>query len=211
MSYERELAMLAERTHDVNKKTRQANLQRRHTVTEIYGQEYSSQGDANTPATVYLPVSKDLVYHEVMEIQIRISDFSIPFSNESSAGLMTDEVSLTYDEQTKQISPNPHKHTISGGIGSFPTSSNKFRIEIQGIDITGAIKEKYNGNWIDGNGIFPKSDDGLAHYNLLEILPYLHSWQQNVLLSSGLKEIKIYGNGLFRATVVEFFKFSHRN
>ena len=84
-------------------------------------------------------------------------------------------------------------------------------MEISGVDITDAIKLEYPSNWIDGNGVFPKSDDGLLHYNLLGILPHLQPWQQNVILSSGLKEIKIYGNGVFKATVAEFFKFSHRN
>ncbi|MGH2152897.1 hypothetical protein ACQ1Z6_15380, partial [Enterococcus faecalis] len=66
------------------------------------------------------------------------------------------------------------------------------------MDITDAIELEYPSNWIDGNGVFPISDDGLLHYNLLGILPHLQPCQQNVILSSGIKEIKIYGNGVFK-------------
>lgn len=78
MNYDDALIKVAERTQNNRKQNRQDTMQRRHQVTEIYGQEYTAQGDSNTPAIVYLPVSKDLVYHEVMELQIRISGFEMP-------------------------------------------------------------------------------------------------------------------------------------
>ena len=69
MNYDDALIKVAERTQNNRKQNRQDTMQRRHQVTEIYGQEYTAQGDSNTPAIVYLPVSKDLVYHEVMELK----------------------------------------------------------------------------------------------------------------------------------------------
>ena len=74
MNYDDALIKVAERTQNNRKQNRQDTMQRRHQVTEIYGQEYTAQGDSNTPAIVYLPVSKDLVYHEVMELQIVFLD-----------------------------------------------------------------------------------------------------------------------------------------
>ena len=229
MNYDDALIKVAERTQNNRKQNRQDTMQRRHQVTEIYGQEYTAQGDSNTPAIVYLPVSKDLVYHEVMELQIRISGFEMPVkggeTTNASLKLTNTRLeigstnippnnhshSLSPNPHTHELNPNLHSHSLSAGIQTFPSTATEFRLEISGVDITDAIKLEYPSNWIDGNGVFPKSDDGLLHYNLLGILPHLQPWQQNVILSSGLKEIKIYGNGVFKATVAEFFKFSHRN
>ena len=60
MNYDDALIKVAERTQNNRKQNRQDTMQRRHQVTEIYGQEYTAQGDSNTPAIVYLPVVRTL-------------------------------------------------------------------------------------------------------------------------------------------------------
>ena len=48
MNYDDALIKVAERTQNNRKQNRQDTMQRRHQVTEIYGQEYTAQGDSNT-------------------------------------------------------------------------------------------------------------------------------------------------------------------
>lgn len=82
------LVRVAERTVE-NTQVIQENLrQRRNQVTDLYGVEFTRQGDGNNPASFYISISPDLVYLERFEFKLIIQPFL------STAGSSTGATSL---------------------------------------------------------------------------------------------------------------------
>lgn len=208
---------LAERSNDRKQEAKQDQLQRRNQVVDIYGMEFTRQGDSSHPATFYISVSPDLVYYERFEFKIIIQPFAMPIAGNGATGSANVEVNDTsLTTNGSSVSPNPHKHTtqphnhsLDAGVSLFTSNVSDFEIWIEGIDITPVLKSQFAGKWIEGEGIFPSSD--LSNYDILDAVGYLHPWQKGVILQPGYKKIELKGKGAFNATLVNYLKYSHVN
>ena len=80
MTYEQAIIRLAERLADRREESKRIQLQRRNQVVDVYGMEYTRQGDGDRPATFYLYISPDLIYFERFEFKIIIEGFRTPIA-----------------------------------------------------------------------------------------------------------------------------------
>ncbi|MGM0175679.1 hypothetical protein [Enterococcus sp. DIV0800] len=219
MNIDKALGILAESAHHRKLESQQNQLQRRNQVTDLFGVEHQAQGDAQTPATFYVSISPDLIYYERFEFKLIISKFAMPLAGNGSTG----KTAVTIDKSNlsisgSAISPNPHSHTsqehnhsLPPGISLFTPSITNFRIKMDGIDLTEAFKQQ-SSDWITGEGIFPKSSDPFATFDVLKAMEHLYTWQQGVILAPGYKKVELINDGgPFNATLVNYLKYSHVN
>lgn len=75
MTIDEALNRIAERAYDNKQDIRQQNVLRRNQVVDLYGVEYTRQGDGNNPASFYISISPDLVYLERFEFKLIIQPF----------------------------------------------------------------------------------------------------------------------------------------
>lgn len=230
-SIESVINVLAERVSDRTHDDRRDQLQRRNQVVDIYGAEFQRQGDAGSPADFYISISPDLVFIERFEFKIIIQPFAMPVGNSGStgfAGVTINPTTLTIEngiirnpagditQIDSTITPNPHTHTTQGhnhplaaGITQFTSNVDNFRIEVAGIDLTSYLQAQHPTGWVTGEGIFPSN--GLVNFDLIDINGYLPPWQQGILMQSGYKNVRLYADGAFNATIVLYLKLSHCN
>ena len=219
MTYDRALNQLAERVGDRTTESRQNQFQRRNQVVDIYGMEFTRQGDTNHPASFYISVSPDLIYYERFEFKIIIQPFVMPIGGSGATGstsVQLNDTSLSVNQAQNAISPNPHSHTtvphnhsLDAGVSLFSSSVSDFQIWIEGINLTPYFQAQYEGSWIDGEGVFPSA--GLSNYDLLQVVGYLPAWQRGLILTPGYKKVELKGQGVFNATLVNYLKYSHVN
>lgn len=195
------LNIISENVYNLKKKQRRANLQRRNGNVDIYGYEFYRQGDVDAPAEFGISVSQDLVYFERFEFKLIIQPF---LSSVSGAGMSPVDLQIENDE----ITPNPHTHTLTSGIASSSSATSGYRIEIEGIDLTAYFMAQFDGEWITGEGIYPRDD--LSNYDVLKACGYLSEDDRHKILSAGYKKIRIYADAPFNVTLVNYLKYSHR-
>lgn len=195
------LNIISENVYNLKKKQRRANLQRRNGNVDIYGYEFYRQGDVDAPAEFGISVSQDLVYFERFEFKLIIQPF---LSSVSGAGMSPVDLQIENDE----ITPNPHTHTLTSGIASSSSAISGYRIEIEGIDLTAYFMAQFDGEWITGEGIYPRDD--LSNYDVLKACGYLSEEDRHKILSAGYKKIRIYADAPFNVTLVNYLKYSHR-
>lgn len=179
---EQYLNMLSERISDNTRQLKRGVHQRRNGMEDLYGIEFTHNGDASHPATFYISISPDLVYYERFDFKfiigayessvagvtldgtgVEIGETSLSVSGGSSSEII-DGTSTLDDGGSGSITPNPHTHSLSGGsiaggasygIKQISTSSADWRVEIHGVDITDYLIEQHDGAWITGQGIYP--------------------------------------------------------
>lgn len=211
----RTVERVAANTQDI----RQKNKQRRNQVTDIYGVEYTRQGDANTPAVFYIPVSPASAYLERFSFKLIIQPFA------SSVGSGTESATVTVNNrnlsiENDNITPNPHNHTtqshthnLVSGLSLTHTTSSNFRVAIEGMDITPYLMAQY-GEWIDGEGVFPSLEID-EDYDILEVASdFMAEGREDdvdKLVRSGYKPVTITSDGPFQVTMVVWIRFSHVN
>lgn len=195
------LNIISENVYNLKKKQRRANLQRRNGNVDIYGYEFYRQGDVDAPAEFGISVSQDLVYFERFEFKLIVQPF---LSSVSGAGMSPVDLQIENDE----ITPNPHTHTLTSGIASSSSATGGYRIEIEGIDLTAYFMAQFDGEWITGEGIYPRDD--LSNYDVLKACGYLSEEDRHKILSAGYKKIRIYADAPFNVTLVNYLKYSHR-
>lgn len=150
---ERVAARTVKNTQDIKQK----NKQRRYSVVDMYGVEYTRQGDGGAPARFYISISPDMVYLHRFEFKLIIQPFvSTVTGATQSAVVNVDETSLAVTNGN--ITPNPHSHTtqphshnVVNGISMTHTTANDFRVSIEGVDITPFLAAQYN-SWISRDG-----------------------------------------------------------
>lgn len=197
MTYDQFLNRLAERTYDNTRQLKRAIEQRRNGMEDLYGVEFTHNGDASHPATFYVSVSPDLVYYERFALKFVIEPFNSSVAGVSGSGSMTvGETLLTFNgsgsgssvidgtstlddgSMSGSLTPNPHTHEVSGSIGGLSygikkisTASTVWHVAIDGIDITDYLIEQHDGEWIHGEGIYPTNrlTDREDFYDILDV------------------------------------------
>lgn len=221
------LGYLADRSNYNTQIVRQDQLQRRNQVVDLYGVEFTRQGDAQTPARFYISISQDMQYLERFEFKLAIQPFAMSVGNNGSTAntsltasttvagtsLTTNGTTINPNPHTHTasttISPNSHNHALNAGITLTQSTASNFRVYIEDIEITSYLQQQYP-NWISGEGVYPngKSND---KYDILGVVGLLYPWQRGVITSPGFKEITISANNVFSASLTLYLKLPHMN
>lgn len=239
LTYDEVLNRLAERTNDNTRQLRRAVQQRRNGMEDLYGVEFHHNG-ANT-AQFYVSVSPDLVYYERFAFKFVIEPFESSVTGVGGGGSMSiGETSLSVsgsgsshvisgtstldDSFTGSVTPNPHTHSASGSVGGLTygikqisTESTEWSVSIAGIDITEYLIEQHDGDWIDGEGIYPtnRTDTMEDFYDILDVACMLEaegrSEDRQKLLDPGFKKVEISSDAPFSVTAYLYLKYSHLN
>lgn len=223
-TFDEAVGVIAENTFVNKQNIEQKDFQRRHNFVDLYGVEYTRQGDGGAPATFYISISTDMVYLERFEFKLIVQPF---VSTVSSNGIQSATVavnsrslSANYNYGSVTISPNPHTHTtqphthnVVSGVSMTHTTANDFTVSIEGVDITAYLMAQY-GSWIEGEGVYPNIAIG-QDYDILEVASDLIAEGRNEdadkLTSSGYKKVEISSDTPFQVTLVNYLKYSHMN
>lgn len=223
-TFDEAVGVIAENTFVNKQNIEQKDFQRRHNFVDLYGVEYTRQGDGGAPATFYISISTDMVYLERFEFKLIVQPF---VSTVSSNGIQSATVtvnsrslSANYNYGSVTISPNPHNHTtqphthnVVSGVSMTHTTASDFRVSIEGVDITAYLMAQY-GSWISGEGVYPSIDIG-KDYDILEVASDLVAQGRmddaDKLTSSGYKRVEISSDSPFQVTLVNYLKYSHMN
>ena len=232
VSLDQYLNALSERTVENSYQLRREKHQRRNGMEDLYGICFSANGDANNPATFYISLSPDYVYLERFAFKFVIKPFTSSVAGASSGTLTIGntmlEAEATQDAQsgdiTVGITPNPHTHTLSGSIGGIDygvtkrgTSSTNWRIVIDGIDITPYLIAQHDGEWINGEGIYPTNrlDRRIDFYDILEVCDVLTAEgrisDREKILASTFKPVQIVSDAPFGVDAYLYIKNSNLN
>lgn len=232
ITLDRYLNALSEKTLDNTRQLRRDTHQRRNGMEDLYGVCFSANGDANNPATFYISLSPDYVYLERFAFKFVIKPFVSSVAGASSGTLTINstmlEAEAVQDPQTSDINvsirPNPHTHTVSGSIGGIDygvtkkgTSSTDWRVVIDGIDITPYLIAQHDGEWINGEGIYPTNrlDRRIDFYDILEVCDVLtdegKETEREKILASTFKPIQIFSDAPFGVDAYLYMKLSHVN
>lgn len=219
ITYAEALEKIAARAHKNTQDIQRKNKQRRHNVVDLYGVEYTRQGDGGSPAQFYISISPDMVYLERFEFKLIVQPFvSTVQSGTQSATVKVNDTSLSISNNS--ISPNPHGHTaephthnVVAGVTKVSTTASDFRVKIEGIDVTPYLAAQYD-KWIDGEGVYPSIHIG-KDYDILEVASDLVSEGRKAdadkLVHPGYKLIEISSGSPFQVTLVNYLKYSHLN
>lgn len=231
-TYEDAINRLAERTNENRQELRKSKFQRRTEFTDLYGVPFTAQGDADNPATFYISISPDLIYFLRFQFKLSIepmvstvSGSSVSIDSVGSTSL-SDSADIDIEEKSTigitddGISPNPHSHSASGsgsigyGIHFIHTTSDDFTIKIHGVDITNYLIEQQDGDWIDGEGIYPtnRNDDETDFYDLLDVATVMYAEgnesDAEKLLKAEFKKVEITSDAPFQATMYLYMKYT---
>lgn len=235
-TYAEEVQRIAERTADNKQAIAQMNKQRRNSVVDMFGVPFTSYGDANNPATVYLSVSPDLIQYSRFQLKISIEPFrstagSVSISNTSLSASGTSEGSIAsntdhqglvelevdVESTSSAITPNPHGHTatVTGGVSTIHTTANDFHLLIDNVDITPYLQAQHGGDWISGEGIYPTNtiEDIIDFYDILDVAGLLYAEgemeKHKKLLEPGFKPITLTSSQPFQATIYLYVKYNY--
>lgn len=232
MTYDEYLNRLSERVVDNSRQLKRDVHQRRNGMEDLYGVCFTSNGDANNPATFYVSLSPDYVYLERFAFKFVIKPFSSSVAGASGGALTINDTLLTptatQDPSTGNISvgitPNPHTHTVSGSIGSLNygttkinTTSTNWHVRIAGIDITPYLIAQHDGEWINGQGVFPNNRlaDIEDFYDILEVCDALtdegRESERELILASTFKPVEIISDAPFAVDAYLYVKYPNLN
>lgn len=223
---EEAIEYLSQRTYNNTRDRLQKNRQRRNIPVDLYGVEYTRMGDQGTPATFYISISPDMVYLERFEFKLIVSPFLSTVgsgTSEVTVGINSSMEAVRLNLNNNQITPNPHSHTLevnaqphthtlTSGITPAQVTARNFFISVAGIDITAYLAAQ--GQWIDGEGIFPSVKIG-EDFDILEVASAMMAEgkedEAKALVAPGYKEVAVSADGPFQVTLVNYLKYSHLN
>lgn len=223
MSLDDVLNRLAERTSDNTKVLRNQMQQRRNGMEDLYGVMFSADGDEDAPATFYISLSPDFVYLQRFAFKFVIKPFATTVKGGSSpATVIVDNTSLLVNNETGQIEPNPHTHftlphthNMTSGKTFIDTTSDYWRVRIDGIDITAYLIEQHDGQWINGEGIYPNGDlvSQGGFYDILDVASMMiadgREAQAEKILEPRFKKVEIISDAPFSIDVYAYVKYSN--
>lgn len=221
---EQYLNALSERTLDNTRQLRRDNHQRRNGMEDLYGVCFSANGDAGNPATFYISLSPDYVYIERFAFKFVIKPFTTTITGATDSAVVgVDPTSLAVANNA--ITPNPHTHgtqphthNVINGVSFVHTTSSKWDVSIDGINITDYLIAQHDGDWISGEGIYP--NDSLENnvqnfYDILEVCDAMTSEgkiaERDQILASRFKRVEISSDAPFGVDAYLYMKYSALN
>lgn len=216
---------IAERTVDNNKLLKQQLIQRRTQVTDLYGIEYTRQGDVNSPAKFYISISRDYQYFSQFAFKLHVQPFVTTVGKGlSETTIAINNTSLEVTKQTNpesyKVTPNPHTHTsnahshnVVDGLRFINSRFNSLIVKINGVDITDKLIYQMGGSWIHQEGIYPDAQDGV--FDILQVASQLvaegRTTDANKILSSGYLPVEVIADAPFQVTMALYLKYPHVN
>lgn len=218
---------LAEVAYFNNRTLKEGTVQRRQTFQDLYGVEMTRQGDGGTPAEFYISITSDMVFMERFEFKIIIQPFASYSNGMETTEVQVNDTSLSVTETgttnpgQHTVTPNPHNHTtvahthnLTSGIALTHTTASDFRVYIEGIDVTPYLMAQYDGEWIEGEGVYPTMSV-IDNYDLLEVACDMVAEGREEdaykIVHAGFKEVTVTSNAPFQATLVWYIKLCHMN
>lgn len=234
------LNKLSEKSIDNTRQLRRSVNQRRNGMEDLYGVCFSANGDANYPATFYISLSPDYVYLQRFAFKFVIKPYRSTVAGASGSGItigatrldggggglphIIENTSTLDEEDGGAITPNPHTHDVSGGLGGLDygikqieTISTDWQVKIDGVDITPYLIEQHDGNWITGEGVFPNNrlDDVEAFYDILDVASVMTAEGDEVsrdkILAPKFKKVELLSNAPFGVDAYLYLKYSNTN
>ena len=230
MSLDEVLNRLAERTSDNTRVLRNQMQQRRNGMEDLYGVMFSADGDEDAPATFYISLSPDFVYLQRFAFKFVIKPFATTIKGGSSPAtvivdnteLLVNNNTVTGDPHNHIITPNPHTHltlphthNMTSGKTFIDTTSDYWRVRIDGIDITAYLIEQHNNQWINGEGIYPNGDlvSQGGFYDILDVASMMiadgREAQAQQILTPRFKKVEIISDAPFSIDVYAYVKYSN--
>ena len=225
LTLEQYLNRLAEKSVDNTKQLRKQVQQRRNGMEDLYGVMFSAEGDADNPARFYISLSPDYVYLEQLAFKFVIRPYTTTVKGgTSSATVEVDDTSLAVSGGS--ISPNPHSHgtqphthNVIKGKAFVHTTSDYWRVRIGGIDITSYLMEQHDGDFIDGEGIFPNDSLGSLKdfYDILDVISMMYAEGDEEAIEAILPQkpkmllVEIVSDAPFGVDAYLYTKYSHLN
>lgn len=89
-----------------------------------------------------------------------------------------------------------------------------FSIKLADVDITDYLIEQEDGDWIDGEGLFPTNKvlDETDFYDVLDVATVLYNEgdedSSNAILNPGFKQMEISASSPFKVTLYLYMKYS---
>lgn len=232
ITYERYLNMLSERVVDNSRQLKRDVHQRRNGMEDLYGVCFTTNGDKNNPASFYVSLSPDYVYLERFAFKFVIKPFTSSVAGASGGSLTIHDTLLMADANQDPITgnisvgiaPNPHSHTISGSVGGIDygvtqtdTTSTNWHVRIAGIDITEYLIAQHNGEWINGQGVYPNNSLATIEdfYDILEVCDVLTDEgridERELILASTFKKVEVISDAPFGLDAYLYLKYPHSN
>lgn len=221
-SVENAIQRIAERTVDNTTELLKTRRQRRTEFTDLFGIPHTAQGDSATPAAFYISISKDMIYELQFCFKLVIQPFNMTVGNGGTDSALVTVKGRNLTTNGTTITPNPHNHetephnhTVISGITLIHTQASDFRVAVEGIDITAYLMEQHDGEWIDGEGIYPTNrlDGEDDFYDILDVATVMYNngeqTNANKLLAPGFKRVTISSNAPFQATLYTYVKYSN--
>lgn len=232
LTYEQVLNRLAERTTDNTKQLRKMVQQRRNGMEDLYGICFSAEGDAENPATFYISLSPDYVYLEQFAFKFVIKPYSATVKGgTSSAVVLVDNTELLVNNNNIEPNPHahetqPHTHNLINGKTFVQTTSDYWRVHIDGVDMTPYFRLQHDGEWIDMTGvsgakIFPddETEDAKNFYDVLAVISDKYAEDTEASLADAekllrprkLKKVEIISDAPFGVDSYVYIKYPHLN
>lgn len=226
LTLEQYLNRLAEKSVDNTKQLRKQVQQRRNGMEDLYGVMFSAEGDADNPASFYISLSPDYVYLEQLAFKFVIRPYTTTVKGgTSSAVVEVNDTSLAISDNA--ITPNPHSHTtdphthnVIKGKAFVHTTSDYWRVRIGGIDVTPYFAEQHDGEFINGEGIFPNDSLGSLKdfYDVLDVISMLYAEGDEESIEAILPSdnpkmllVEIVSDAPFGVDAYLYTKYSHLN
>lgn len=223
-TYDEVLNRLAERTSDNTKQLRRGVQQRRNGMEDLYGVMFSADGDEDAPATFYISLSPDMVYLQRFAFKFVIKPFATTVKGGSTAATVVVEGTELLFNEEQLLVPNPHTHltlphthNMTSGKTFIDTTSDYWRVKIDGIDITAYLREQHNNQWIDGEGIYPTNrlEDQEDFYDILDVCSMMiangEKTKADKILEPKFKKVEIVSDAPFSIDAYLYLKYSHMN
>lgn len=232
ITIEEYMNILAEKTYDNSRQLKRDVHQRRNGMEDLYGVCFTSNGDANHPATFYVSLSPDYVYLERFALKLVIKPFTSSVAGSSGGSISIGATELNLDSQTDPITgeittsatPNPHTHsvisggsTVDYGVKEVGTVSTNWRMLIDGIDITPYLIAQHDGEWINGQGVYPTNrlESVEDFYDILEVCDVLTDegeiGKREQILASTFKRVDLLSDAPFGVDFYLYLKYAHAN
>ena len=192
-------------------------------MEDLYGVMFSADGDDEHPATFYVSLSPDLVYLQRFAFKFVIKPFATTVKGgTSSATVVVDNTELLVNNNNIEPNPHthltlPHTHNMVSGKTFIDTTSDYWRVRIDGIDITAELIEQHNGAWINGEGIYPTNrlETLEDFYDILDVASMFNAQgrtaDRDKILSPSFKKVEIVSDAPFSTDVYLYLKYSHLN
>ena len=195
ITIERYMKMIAEKTFDNTQQLKRDNRQRRNGMEDLYGVCFSahatelSSKDNRYHAKFYISLSPDYVY---------LHRFAFKFV------IMP---SITEGEDPSE-----------GRDWKVAIGTHKVNDEYVPLDITAYLKEQQDGEWIEGEGIYPNNkleDEREDFYDILDVVSVMFAEgnddDANVIIKPNFKPVDISSLKPFSVDAYLYLKYSNCN